>query len=89
MRTDPNLNDVAIAFDQLGIYVHELEDYVHQVEQNSSLYLPPLLPAYGKGNVLQFSEDSWFPPIMKIEPPVTIEEVIAQPEPMEGLCELF
>lgn len=31
-RTDVNLNDLGIAFDQLGIQLCELEDYVHQVE---------------------------------------------------------
>ena len=31
LRTAPNLSDLALAFDQLGIYVHELEDYVQQV----------------------------------------------------------
>lgn len=87
-RTEPNLNDVALAFDQLGIHVHELEDYVHQVEQNPSLCVPPVVPAIGKENMLSFADDGFFPPpIAKIEPPPPVEEepVVLKEEPMEGL----
>ena len=31
-RTSPNIEDVNLAFDQLGVELHELEDYITQVE---------------------------------------------------------
>lgn len=31
-RTEANLNDLGLAFEQLGISISELEDYVHHVE---------------------------------------------------------
>lgn len=66
-RTIPNLDDVALAFDQLGIYLHELEDYVHQVEPVCPSSSLPEVPCHESENHLLHEQDGQFPPPVEIK----------------------
>ncbi|XP_018421903.1 PREDICTED: transcription initiation factor TFIID subunit 3 isoform X2 [Nanorana parkeri] len=52
-RTDPVLDDVGQAFKLMGVNLHELEDYIHNIEP---VTFPQQIPAFpvSKNNVLQF-----------------------------------
>ena len=78
-RTVPNLDDVALAFDQLGIQMDELEDYVQQVESSPATHNPPEAPVQYKKMLLEFAEDCHLPPIVDIKPVV----VQIKSEPIE------
>jgi len=73
-RTDPNLNDVALAFNDLAINLDELEDYIHQVEQSPAKYVSPALPLNYAESLLSFNEDGQFPPLVKTKEEVVEEE---------------
>ncbi|KAM5171246.1 transcription initiation factor TFIID subunit 3 isoform 2-T2 [Mantella aurantiaca] len=52
-RTDPVLDDVGQAFKLMGVNLHELEDYIHNIEP---VTFPQQIPSFpvSKNNVLQF-----------------------------------
>ena len=83
-----NLNDLGTAFDQLGIQICELEDYVHQVEP---IHFPKPVPQFQSdfSTAIQFptedeiaSREEWYdefmPPlgkkIQEDEPEIKTEE---------------
>ena len=75
-RTIPNLTDVSLAFDRLGILLPELEDYINQVEQAPLNQLVPQYPLPKKcllkhpinGERFARSEfyDEHLPPLVKV-----------------------
>jgi len=77
-RTAPNLDDVVLAFKQLGIQIHELQDYMHQVEPAPSLKCIPKAPIEQNSNcLLDFSGEDFLPPLIDIsikEEEITEEE---------------
>ncbi|XP_043824264.1 transcription initiation factor TFIID subunit 3 [Dromiciops gliroides] len=52
-RTDPILDDVSEAFQLMGVSLHELEDYIHNIEPVTFPHQIPSFPV-SKNNVLQF-----------------------------------
>ncbi|XP_040269225.1 transcription initiation factor TFIID subunit 3 isoform X2 [Bufo bufo] len=52
-RTDPVLDDVGQAFKLMGVNLHELEDYIHNIEPVTFPHQIPSFPV-SKNNVLQF-----------------------------------
>ncbi|KAM8973701.1 transcription initiation factor TFIID subunit 3 isoform 2-T2 [Pelodytes ibericus] len=52
-RTDPVLDDVSQAFKLMGVNLHELEDYIHNIEPVTFPHQIPSFPV-SKNNVLQF-----------------------------------
>ncbi|XP_055970575.1 transcription initiation factor TFIID subunit 3 [Sorex fumeus] len=52
-RTDPILDDVSEAFQLMGVSLHELEDYIHNLEPVTFPHQIPSFPV-SKNNVLQF-----------------------------------
>ncbi|XP_072003513.1 transcription initiation factor TFIID subunit 3 isoform X1 [Engystomops pustulosus] len=52
-RTDPVLDDVGQAFKLMGVNIHELEDYIHNIEPVTFPHQIPSFPVT-KNNVLQF-----------------------------------
>ncbi|XP_056429233.1 transcription initiation factor TFIID subunit 3 [Hyla sarda] len=52
-RTDPVLDDVGQAFKLMGVNLHELEDYIHNIEPVTFSHQIPSFPV-SKNNVLQF-----------------------------------
>nr|XP_036857210.1 transcription initiation factor TFIID subunit 3 [Manis javanica] len=54
-RTDPILDDVGEAFQLMGVNLHELEDYIHNIELVTFPHQIPLFPV-SKNNVLQFPQ---------------------------------
>ncbi|XP_053428113.1 transcription initiation factor TFIID subunit 3 [Nycticebus coucang] len=54
-RTDPILDDVSEAFQLMGVSLHELEDYVHNIEPVTFPHQIPSFPV-SKNNVLQFPQ---------------------------------
>lgn len=54
-RTDPILDDVGDAFKLMGVNLHELEDYIHNIEPVTFAHQIPLFPV-SKNNVLQFPQ---------------------------------
>lgn len=52
-RTDPILDDVGDAFKLMGVNLHELEDYIHNIEPVTFAHQIPSFPV-SKNNVLQF-----------------------------------
>uniref|UniRef100_H0XQP6 Transcription initiation factor TFIID subunit 3 n=1 Tax=Otolemur garnettii TaxID=30611 RepID=H0XQP6_OTOGA len=54
-RTDPTLDDVGEAFQLMGVSLHELEDYIHNIEPVTFPYQIPSFPV-SKNNVLQFPQ---------------------------------
>uniref|UniRef100_A0A8C5MSU4 Transcription initiation factor TFIID subunit 3 n=1 Tax=Leptobrachium leishanense TaxID=445787 RepID=A0A8C5MSU4_9ANUR len=52
-RTDPVLDDVGQAFKLMGVNLHELEDYIHNIEPVTFPHPLPSFPV-SKNNVLQF-----------------------------------
>ncbi|XP_047127062.1 transcription initiation factor TFIID subunit 3 isoform X1 [Hydra vulgaris] len=73
-RTVPNLDDVSLTFEQLGVHIHELEDYVQQVESSPVLRPPPKFPYCLSNNQLQFIEDEQYPPKVEVLPTSQIKE---------------
>lgn len=85
-RTDPILDDVGEAFQLMGVNLHELEDYIHNIEPVTFPHQIPSFPV-SKNNVLQFpqpgSKDAeerkdYIPDYL---PPIVSSQ--------EGLCPLF
>ncbi|XP_077614532.1 transcription initiation factor TFIID subunit 3 [Crocuta crocuta] len=54
-RTDPILDDVGEAFQLMGVSLHELEDYIHNIEPVTFPHQIPSFPV-SKNNVLQFPQ---------------------------------
>lgn len=54
-RTDPILDDVSEAFQLMGVSLHELEDYIHNIEPVTFPHQIPSFPV-SKNNVLQFPQ---------------------------------
>ncbi|XP_059581743.1 transcription initiation factor TFIID subunit 3 [Alligator mississippiensis] len=54
-RTDPILDDVGDAFQLMGVNLHELEDYIHNIEPVTFAHQIPSFPV-SKNNVLQFPQ---------------------------------
>ncbi|CAI5786504.1 transcription initiation factor TFIID subunit 3 isoform X1 [Podarcis lilfordi] len=54
-RTDPILEDVGEAFNLMGVNLHELEDYILNIEPVTFAHQIPLYPV-SKNNVLQFPQ---------------------------------
>nr|XP_044991176.1 transcription initiation factor TFIID subunit 3 [Jaculus jaculus] len=54
-RTDPILDDVGEAFQLMGVNLHELEDYIHNIEPVTFPHQIPSFPV-SKNNVLQFPQ---------------------------------
>lgn len=54
-RTDPILDDVGDAFKLMGVNLHELEDYIHNIEPVTFAHQIPSFPV-SKNNVLQFPQ---------------------------------
>lgn len=54
-RTDPILDDVGEAFKLMGVNLHELEDYIHNIEPVTFPHQIPSFPV-SKNNVLQFPQ---------------------------------
>ncbi|XP_028933775.1 transcription initiation factor TFIID subunit 3 [Ornithorhynchus anatinus] len=54
-RTDPILDDVSEAFQLMGVNLHELEDYIHNIEPVTFPHQIPSFPV-SKNNVLQFPQ---------------------------------
>ncbi|XP_005564656.3 transcription initiation factor TFIID subunit 3 isoform X1 [Macaca fascicularis] len=54
-RTDPVLDDVGEAFQLMGVSLHELEDYIHNIEPVTFPHQIPSFPV-SKNNVLQFPQ---------------------------------
>lgn len=54
-RTDPVLDDVGDAFKLMGVNLHELEDYIHNIEPVTFAHQIPSFPV-SKNNVLQFPQ---------------------------------
>lgn len=54
-RTDPILDDVSDAFKLMGVNLHELEDYIHNIEPVTFAHQIPSFPV-SKNNVLQFPQ---------------------------------
>lgn len=54
-RTDPVLDDVSEAFQLMGVSLHELEDYIHNIEPVTFPHQIPSFPV-SKNNVLQFPQ---------------------------------
>ncbi|XP_069085359.1 transcription initiation factor TFIID subunit 3 isoform X2 [Pleurodeles waltl] len=54
-RTDPLLDDVGQAFKLMGVNLHELEDYIHNIEPVTFPHQIPYFPV-SKNNVLQFPQ---------------------------------
>ncbi|XP_013369179.1 PREDICTED: transcription initiation factor TFIID subunit 3 isoform X3 [Chinchilla lanigera] len=54
-RTDPILDDVGEAFQLMGVNLHELEDYIHNIEPVTFPHQIPAFPV-SKNNVLQFPQ---------------------------------
>ncbi|KAJ7406990.1 TATA-box binding protein associated factor 3 [Willisornis vidua] len=54
-RTDPILDDVGDAFKLMGVNLHELEDYIHNIEPVTFAHQIPSFPVT-KNNVLQFPQ---------------------------------
>ncbi|KAM5235073.1 transcription initiation factor TFIID subunit 3 [Ctenodactylus gundi] len=54
-RTDPILDDVREAFQLMGVSLHELEDYIHNIEPVTFPHQIPSFPV-SKNNVLQFPQ---------------------------------
>ncbi|XP_038259520.1 transcription initiation factor TFIID subunit 3 [Dermochelys coriacea] len=54
-RTDPILDDVSEAFTLMGVNLHELEDYIHNIEPVTFPHQIPSFPV-SKNNVLQFPQ---------------------------------
>uniref|UniRef100_S4RR20 Bromodomain associated domain-containing protein n=1 Tax=Petromyzon marinus TaxID=7757 RepID=S4RR20_PETMA len=52
-RTDPDLEDVGQAFGLMGVSLHELEDFVHNLEPVAFAHTLPAFPAV-KANTLGF-----------------------------------
>ncbi|XP_053572412.1 transcription initiation factor TFIID subunit 3 isoform X2 [Bombina bombina] len=52
-RTDPVLDDIGQAFKLMGVNLHELEDYIHNIEPVTFPHQIPSFPV-SKNNVLQF-----------------------------------
>lgn len=73
-RTNPNLNDLTLAFQDLGIRIHELEDYIHQVEQSASKYIAPEISISSQRSLLAFEEDGQYPILVK---PTQIDTPVA------------
>ena len=51
MHNDVTLNDLGLAFDQLGMQLPELEDYVHQVESIHFVKSVPKLQLEAKSSI--------------------------------------
>lgn len=69
------MDDVALTFDHLGIHLHELQDYVQQVEAAPAQnHLVPL-PVKAEHNLLDFSGADYLPALINITPKVEIEHV--------------
>lgn len=54
-RTDPILDDVGEAFQLMGVNLHELEDYIHNIEPVTFPHQIPSFPV-SKNSVLQFPQ---------------------------------
>ncbi|XP_043944300.1 transcription initiation factor TFIID subunit 3 [Protopterus annectens] len=54
-RTDTVLDDVDQAFSLMGVNLHELEDYIHNIEPVTFAHQIPVFPV-SKNNVLQFPQ---------------------------------
>ena len=50
-RSEPNLDDLGLAFEDVGVPLHELEDYATQVEQAPFIHQLPWYPK-SKANAL-------------------------------------
>ncbi|KAH1187858.1 hypothetical protein KIL84_020607, partial [Mauremys mutica] len=84
-RTDPILDDVGEAFALMGVNLHELEDYIHNIEPVTFPHQIPSFPV-SKNNVLQFpqpgSKDAeerkeyipdYMPPIVSSQEEMTVK----------------
>jgi len=87
-RTAPNLEDIALAFVQLGIQINELQDYIQQVEPcPAAKPLPNLQPesTEKETRLLDFSGEDFLPPLVDIS--VKEEENIAEEVEANGMLQ--
>lgn len=77
-RTIPNLEDVALTFDHLGIHLQELQDYVQQVEASPAPKPLGPIPVKTEQNLMDFSGEDHLPAPIKIMPKVETEPVATE-----------
>lgn len=65
-RTAPNLDDVVLAFKQLGIHIHELQDYMQQVEACPSIKPISQVPIPKEECLLDFSGEDFLPALIDV-----------------------
>ena len=66
-----------LAFKQLGIHIHELQDYMQQVEASPALKSIPKAPIQQKSNrLLDFSGEDFLPPLIDVS--IKEEEIVKE-----------
>lgn len=82
-RTAPNLDDVVLAFKQLGIHIHELQDYMQQVEACPTIKPIPRVPIPKEQLCLMdFSGEDFLPALIDVS--IKEEEKDVEDEKLEG-----
>lgn len=82
-RTAPNLDDVMLAFKQLGIQIHELQDYMQQVEACPMVKPIPKVPVAKETPapcLLDFSGEDFLPAPIDVSIKEELEEEIEEEE---------